>query len=126
MTDQPSARQQKPSFRWSRALYGGAASLVAFVLARLLASMVYPIGIYPFHNQILFMGTPYLALAFLLPGLPSLAVGAANAVNATFWAVLGAAVALLIRRPLIAVGVWLLVAVVGSGLVFVMLILGMM
>jgi hypothetical protein len=87
---------------------------------------VYPIGSYLFPNQILFMGTPYLALAFLVPGLSSLGIGAAYAINAAFWTVLGAAIALLIRRPLIAVGVWLLVALVGAGLVFVVLILGMM
>ena len=119
MTYQPTTRP------WSRPLYGAAASLGVFVLARFLGSRVYPIGVNPFANQILFMGTPYLALAFLAPSL-SLGFGAANAINAAFWAGLGAALALLIRRPLIAVGVWLLVTVLGSGLVFVMLILGMM
>ena len=126
MTDQPGTRQQDVSLRRKRALYGAATSLVVFLLARFLASRVYPIGLYPFANQILFMGTPFLALAFLLPGLSSLGLGAANAVNATFWALLGAAIALVIRRPLIAVAVWLLVAGVGSGLVFAGLILGMM
>jgi hypothetical protein len=110
----------------SRPLYGAAASLVVFVLARLLASSVYPIGIYPFHNQILFMGTPFLALALLVPGVSSLGQGAANAINAVSWALLGGAIALLVRRPLFAAGVWLILAAVGAALVFVGVIRGMM
>jgi hypothetical protein len=81
---------------------------------------------YPFHNQILFMGTPFLALAFSLPGFSNLSLGAANAVNAAFWATLGATIGLLVRKPLVGVAVWLLVAGVGAGLVFVAFILGMM
>ena len=126
MTNPPGTRQQNLSRRWSRPLYGAAASLAVFVLARLLANSVYPIGLYPFPNQILFMGTPFLALAFLLPGGSSLGLGAMNAVNAVSWALLGAALGRLVRRPLIAVGIWLAVAGIGSALVFVGLILSMM
>jgi len=126
MTDQPSTRQHSLPYGWRRPLYGAAASLAVFFLARLVASSVYPIGIYPFPNQILFMGTPFLALALLVPGVSSLGLGAANAINGVSWALLGGAIALLVRRPLSAVGVWLLVAAIGAALVFAGLILSMM
>jgi hypothetical protein len=122
----PYTRQQGLPHRWRRALYGAAVSLVVFALARYLGSVVSPIDRNWFANQIFFMGSPFLALAFLLPGFSSLGLGGAiDAINATFWTLLGATIGLLVRRPLIAVAVWLFVATVGSASVFVLFILGM-
>lgn len=64
MTDPPSL-----SIRWRRPLIGAAISLAVFVLARMLAAIVYPIGMHPFENKIFFLGTPFLALAFSVPGV---------------------------------------------------------
>lgn len=86
--------------------------------------MVYPIGMHPFENQIVFMGTPFLVLAFTVPGASSLGMGAANIVNAAFWGLLGAAIALWVRRPLLAVGVWLLVAGIAAALATAPLMVG--
>jgi hypothetical protein len=126
MTRQPGTRPPSFSERWRRPQYGAAASLGLFVLARLLANRVYPIGSYPFANQMLFMGTPFLALSFFVHGISSLGLAAANVINAICWAALGAAIGSLVRRPWIAVAVWLLVASGGAALVFAGLVLGMM
>jgi hypothetical protein len=126
MTYEPGTRQQTHSEKWRRPLYGAAASLVLFVFARFLASKVYPIGSYPLANQLFFMGAPFLALTFFVHGISSLGLAGANAINAICWALLGAAIGLLVRRPLIAIGVWLLVAGIGSALVFAGLVFGMM
>ena len=126
MTHEPETRQPIHSEKWKRPLFGAAASLVLFMIARLFADRVYPMGSYPFANQVLFMGTPFLALSFFVPGISALGLPAANAINAICWGLLGAAVGHLIRKPLIALGVWLLVAGAGGALVFAGIIFGMM
>jgi hypothetical protein len=126
MTDELDTRRLTPSEKLRRSLYGAAASLALFVFARFLAGKLYPIDSYPLGNQLFFMGAPFLALMFFVRGTPSLGLAAANAINAVCWALLGAAVGWLVRRPLIAAGVWLLFAGVGTALVFAVFVLGMM
>lgn len=126
MTHEPETRQQTQYEKWQRPLYGATVSLVLFVIARFFADRVYPLGSYPLANQILFMGTPFLALTFFVQGISALGLPAANAINAICWILLGVAVGLLIRKPLIAVAVWLLVAGAGSALVFAGIVFGMM
>jgi hypothetical protein len=126
MSGESGTHKQNPSEKWRRSLYGAAASLLLFVFARVVADRVYPLGSYPFANQLCFMGTPFLTLTFLVPGISSLGLAAANAINGICWVLLGAAVGLLVRRLWIAIIVWLLVAGVGSVLVFAGLVYGMM
>ena len=126
MTHEPETRQPNHSERWKRPLFGAAASVFVFIIARLVVDGFYPIGSYPFANQVLFMGTPFLGLTFIVHGLSTLGLTAANAINATCWALLGAAVGLLVRKPLTAVVVWLLVASGGAALVFAGIIFAMM
>jgi hypothetical protein len=126
MTHEPETRQQTRYEKWKRPLFGAAASLVLFIIARLFADRLYPMGSYPLANQVLFMGTPFLALSFFVHGISALGLPAANVINAICWALLGATVGRLVRKPLIAVVVWLLVAGAGSALVFAGIIFGMM
>jgi hypothetical protein len=126
MTESPGTRDEGHSERWKRALYGAAASLALFVVARLIAGSLYPIDSYPLANQLYFMGAPFLGLTFFFRGISFLGLQGANVINAIFWVLLGGAVALLVRRPLAVVAVWLLVVGVGSALVFGGLVLGMM
>ena len=126
MTHETETRQQTRNGKWKRPLLGAAASLVLFIMARLFAEKVYPLGSYPLANQVLFMGTPFLALSFFVHRSSALGLAAANAINAICWALLGAAVGHLVRKPLTALAVWLLVAGAGSALVFAGIIFGMM
>ena len=126
MTHEPETRQRTHYEIWKRALSGAAASLLLFIIARLLADRVYPIGSYPIANQVPFMGTPFLALSFFVHGISALGLPAANAINAICWALLGAAVGLLFRKPLTAMVAWVLVACAGSALIFAGIIFGMM
>jgi hypothetical protein len=126
MTEKSGTRQETRSEKWRRSLYGAAISLALFVFARSIADRVYPVGNYPLANQLFFMGTPFLALTLIVQGISSLGLPAASAINAVCWALLGAAIGLLVRRPLFAAAVWLLAAAAGWGLVFAALVFGMM
>ena len=126
MTNEPKTRQPIRSEKWIRPLVGAAASVVVFTISRLVAGGFYPMGSYPFANQVLFMGTPFLALSFFVHGISALGLPAANAINAICWALLGAAVGLLFRKPLIATVAWVLVACAGSALILAGILFGMM
>jgi len=126
MTEAPRTSDEGHSEQWRRALYGAAASLAVFVVARMIASRFYPIDSYPLANQLYFMGGPFLALTVFFRGITSLGLQGANVINAVVWVLLGGVIGLLVRRPLLAVAVWLLFLGVGSALVFAGLLLGMM
>ena len=126
MTAKSSEGQRTFSHRVRRALIGGAVSLGLFVLARLLAACINPIGAYPFANLGLFLGTPFLLLSFIVPGSASLGIAGATAIYALSWFVVGALLGLMIRRPSLVAVAWLLVAGGLAAIAFAALMLGMM
>lgn len=123
MSIEPSTQSSAPNLK--RAILGGSASLALFALARLAAGFLCPIGSYPYANLALFLGTPFLLISFVIPGASSLGLAAAMTINAVFWIMLGALLALMIRKPILATAAWLLVAGGLAGTAFALIILGM-
>jgi hypothetical protein len=109
-----------------RMLAGSAISLAAFILARLVANESFPIGNYPVINQLISMGTPFLGLRILNPGISTFSMAGAYAIDAVCWTIIGAPISGLVRRPLLAIAAWLAVAALGAGLIFACLLWGMM
>jgi hypothetical protein len=126
MTEKPARRPALYGDKWKRMLTGAASSLGVFILTRILAGAVYPLDKYPLPNQLLFLGTPYLAIGILFPAISVLGLAGAYIINAFCWIILGAAISGLVRKPLMAVAAWMGVAALGGGFIFACLILGMM
>lgn len=126
MTAEPGPGRPNSSHRARRALIGAAASLGLFLLARLAATFFFPIDVSPLANQLVFLGTPFLLLSWMLPGLSSAGLAGATGINALVWVVLGALIGLRFRRPLVALAAWLLAAGGLAAIAFAGLVLGMM
>jgi hypothetical protein len=89
------------------------------------ASRYYPIDASPIANLLVFLGTPFLLVSFVVPGIASVGVAGATAINAIFWFLVGSILGLTIRRPFIAALAWLLLAGILAAIALAGLILGM-